>query len=243
MNKKLYIIWSILVILLIFLVVYLFAVNKKLDNIYDNMKVNKKTEVIDSKEDVNSEVLGDDEVNSNKKIDTKVIEENIDNKLENKVKEESTNKDELVINNLNETLNNIDNMDKLSIKEKAKEIFISIVDFLLYDGEINGVTFDELSKKGKENALKVIRKIDEKLDSLAPGYKETITSNGKYLFNKLSGLLKSGKSEIKDYFEKEDLIKLKEEVKEYSEVLKNNGSKILTNTKDKLNEVIKNFKK
>lgn len=243
MNKKLYIILGILVILLLFLVVYFFAVNKKLDNIYDNMKVNKNTEVIDSREDVNSEVLGDTKVNSNEKIDIKVIKENIDNKLENKEKEESTNNDELVINNLNETLNNIDNMDKLSIKEKAKEIFISIVDFLLYDGEINGVTFNELSEKGKENVLKVIRKIDEKLDGLSPGYKDTITSNGKEVFNKLSEVIKSGKSEIKDYFEKKDLIKLKEEVKEYSEVLKNNGSKILTSTKDKLNEVIKNFKK
>lgn len=182
MNKKLYIFWGILVILLIFLVVYLFNVNKKLNTIYENMQEIKKMEVIDSKGEVSNEVLGD-----NESIDNKVIEENI----ENDVIEVS--KEELVINSLNETLNSIDNIDKLSIKNRSKEIYNSIVDFLLYDGEINGVTFNELSEKGKENILNIINKIEVKLEIIVPKYKDSIASNSKYLFDKVSEVIKNFK--------------------------------------------------
>ena len=38
-------------------------------------------------------------------------------------------------------------------KEKGKEYFITGVDFIFYDKEINGVTFDDLTEEGKKVTL------------------------------------------------------------------------------------------
>ena len=55
--------------------------------------------------------------------------------------------DEVVINSLENSLTKINNGDgsDSSFADSAKGVFVSIVDFLFYNGEINGVTFDELS--------------------------------------------------------------------------------------------------
>ena len=73
------------------------------------------------------------------------------------------------------------NQDK-SIGKSLKEGFVTIVDFLFYDGEIKGKTFNELSNTAKIKVLQIAFKIDEKIDKHFPGYKEEISTTSKDVY-------------------------------------------------------------
>jgi hypothetical protein len=57
---------------------------------------------------------------------------------------------------------------------KLKEGFVKMVDFIFYGDKINNITFDSLKEDAKLRILKLAYKIDSKIDSIFPGYKETI---------------------------------------------------------------------
>lgn len=79
--------------------------------------------------------------------------------------------------------NNLDNYNQdKSIGKKLKEGFVTIVDFLFYDGEIKGKTFDELSNTAKIKVLQIAFSIDEKIDKYFPGYKEEISTTSKKIY-------------------------------------------------------------
>lgn len=82
-----------------------------------------------------------------------------------------------------------------SLREKAKEKFITIVDFLFYGGEINGYTFSEISTKTKLKVLQIALSIDAKIDSYFPGYKETITSTTSRVYTNIKEIV------VKKYLE------------------------------------------
>ena len=63
-----------------------------------------------------------------------------------------------------------------SFKEKAKTTFITLVDFLFYDGEIKNHKFKDLSTTAKLKVLNITFKIDNQIDSLFPDYKEELSS-------------------------------------------------------------------
>lgn len=62
-----------------------------------------------------------------------------------------------------------------SYKEKAKALFIEVVDFLFYDKEIKGYTFKDLSNSAKLNILNIAFNIDDKIDGIFPGYKDELS--------------------------------------------------------------------
>lgn len=64
--------------------------------------------------------------------------------------------------------------DEVSFKDKAKNAFTTIVDFLFYDSEIKGYTFSELTSSAKLKIIKIALSIDNKIDELFPDYKNTI---------------------------------------------------------------------
>lgn len=79
--------------------------------------------------------------------------------------------------------NNLDNYNQdKSIGKKLKEGFVTVVDFLFYDGEIKGKTFDELSNAAKIKVLQIAFSIDEKIDKYFPGYKEEISTTSKKIY-------------------------------------------------------------
>lgn len=73
------------------------------------------------------------------------------------------------------------NQDK-SIGDSLKEGFVTVVDFLFYDGKIKGKTFDELSATAKLKVLKLVFSIDDRIDKYFPGYKEEISSTGQKVY-------------------------------------------------------------
>lgn len=76
----------------------------------------------------------------------------------------------------------------VTFKEKAKNTFVTIVDFIFYDKEIKGHTFKELSNSAKLQIIKVALSIDSKIEEYFPDYKETIKTKYDNLKGKLASL-------------------------------------------------------
>lgn len=209
---------------------------------YANNKNEEVKEEIKEKEDNNKEEI---------KIDRKLN----DNENKDAIKNNNYNeKDNIVIDELNNTLKNIEESTQdENFKDKASSTFISIVDFLFYDGTIKGISFDELTEKGKEKVLEISSKIDVKLEEKCPGYKEKISNSTSKAYQKASKIIKNGAKNINDFAKSalgdenyQAIIDAKDELVKYSKESLNYvtgaGSKVFNNTKEKLNEWYQNFK-
>lgn len=209
---------------------------------YANNKNEEVKEEIKEKEDNSKEEI---------KIDRKLN----DNENKNTIKNDNYNKkDNIVIDELNNTLKNIEESTQdENFKDKASSTFISIVDFLFYDGTIKGISFDELTEKGKEKVLEISSKIDVKLEEKCPGYKEKISNSTSKAYQKASKIIKKGAKNINDFAKSalgdenyQAIIDAKDELVKYSKESLNYvtgaGSKVFNNTKEKLNEWYQNFK-
>lgn len=209
---------------------------------YANNKNEEVKEEIKEKEDNNKEEI---------KIDIKLN----DNENKDAIKNDNYNeKDNIVIDELNNTLKNIEESTQdENFKDKASSTFISIVDFLFYDGTIKGISFDELTEKGKEKVLEISSKIDVKLEEKCPGYKEKISNSTSKAYQKASKIIKNGAKNINDFAKNalgdenyQAIIDAKDELAKYSKEALNfvtgAGSKVFNNTKEKLNEWYQNFK-
>lgn len=75
---------------------------------------------------------------------------------------------------LNQNIDTYKSSDNTTMKEKIKTGFITVVDFLFYDGVIKGHTFDELTGEAKIKVLTLALKIDNKIEEYFPNYKESI---------------------------------------------------------------------
>lgn len=75
---------------------------------------------------------------------------------------------------LNQDIDTYKSSDNTTMKEKIKTGFITVVDFLFYDGVIKGHTFDELTGEAKIKVLTLALKIDNKIEEYFPNYKESI---------------------------------------------------------------------
>ena len=209
---------------------------------YANKKNEEVKEEIKEKEDNNKEEI---------KIDRKLN----DNENKKTIKNDNYNeKDNIVIDELNNTLKNIEESTQdENFKDKASSTFISIVDFLFYDGTIKGISFDELTEKGKEKVLEISSKIDVKLEEKCPEYKEKISNSTSKAYQKASKIIKKGAKNINDFAKSalgdenyQAIIDAKDELAKYSKEALNYvtgaGSKVFNNTKEKLNEWYQNFK-
>ena len=196
---------------------------------------------------------------SDSKENTNEIKEEVPKQNNETIKNEVTkpslsNKDNTVINEMNNTLNSINKESSSSnFSDKAKATFISIVDFLFYDGTIKGVTFNELTDDGKQKVLEIANKIDVKLEEKVPGYKEKISSTTSNAYNKASEIIKNGASSLNSFAKEKlgdenynSIIDAKDELVKYSKnalnLVGSAGSKLFSSTKDKLNEWYQNFK-
>ncbi len=163
--------------------------------------------------------------------------------------------DEDVVNYVSTIENEIENINytesnKKSIKEKLKENFIVLTDFIFYDGTIKGKTFNELSSDAKEEILELYEKIDNKIENVYPNYKEEIKDTSTKAYSKAKEMTISLKEYLKksyidsvgeDTYQKEmEIIKdTKDQVKEKAEPIidtaKEKTKETYEKTKDKLN--------
>ena len=222
--------------------------NKNNENIPENKEEyldNNQKNITESKEDNKSNTSNE----SNDKIQ--------DNNTQNNATTYSNN-DEIAIQTFNNINNEIDsilnNEDIENAKDKVKGTFITIVDFIFYDSEINGVTFDELTDGGKQKILELANKIDTKIENKFPNYKETISDTTKKAFNKASELIKKGAYNLSE-FSKEKLgeenynaiIDAKDEFIDYTkqaiDIIGDVGSNIFENGKEYIKNWYENLKR
>ena len=189
------------------------------------------------------------------KVDSTITESKSNTEINNEEKTVNySNNDSVVINSLENTLEKVKNTRADSkFIDSAKGLFITIVDFLFYDGEISGVTFGELTENGKQEVLKLANKIDNAIEEKAPGYKETISEKASSAFNKASELIKKGANNINDFAKEKlgeeyynDIIDAKDELVYYTKnainFIGDVGSNLFNSAKDKLNNWYQNFK-
>ncbi len=162
--------------------------------------------------------------------------------------------DQVVINSLENTLRQVNaSSNDETFADKAKGTFIMIVDFFFYDGEIEGITFSELTQDGKKLVLDLASRIDEAIEAKIPGYKETISDVASRAFNKASVLIKKGANNLSEFAREKlgednynSIIEAKDELVYYTKNALNfigdAGSKLFNSAKDKLNNWYQNFK-
>ena len=123
-------------------------------------------------------------VNDNKKLESETTYEQV------------TNNEEIVKNNNKETVKVDTNIsepveqyfEKISTSSNTSTLksgFVKIIDFIFYGEKINGTTFDELKDEVKLKIISFAYKIDSKIDSLFPGYKEKIVSAVKRIYTNI----------------------------------------------------------
>ena len=158
-------------------------------------------------------------------------------------------------NDIEKEVDTILNSENVSnAKDKVKGTFITIVDFIFYDSEINGVTFDELTDSGKQKVLEIANKIDNKIENKFPNYKDTISDTTKKAFNKASELIKKGANNLSE-FSKEKLgeenynaiINAKDEMIDYTkeaiEIIGEVGSNVFNSGKEYIKNWYENLKR
>ena len=240
--------------------------NKVTNNTVSNEenKISEDNTVSDNKEEFKDTVKNDTTINKDKINEeiNKKKEQVIDNSDKNSIS--TSNKDsnvitysandEKVINSLNETLNKVkSNVSDSNFLDSAKGIFISVVDFLFYDGSINGVTFDELTDNGKKKVLEIASSIDSVIENKFPGYKDAISAKASNAFNKASEIIKDGAKDLNDFAREklgednyQSIIDAKDELIYYTKnainFIGDVSSSLWSSAKDKLNNWYQNFK-
>ena len=89
-----------------------------------------------------------------------------------------------VVNYFNTLNSNLDNNPKNN-ESSIKKGFVTIVDFLFYDGTIYGKKFSDLTDSAKMQVLKAALYIDSKIDTVFPGYKESISTTANKVYTKV----------------------------------------------------------
>lgn len=92
--------------------------------------------------------------------------------------------------------------EELTADEKTtlENTFITLTDFIFYGGTINGKTFDELTTEAKQQVLSIYEKIDSKIESKIPGYKEKISETATKTYENIKIKVSELKEEIKNQY-------------------------------------------
>ena len=163
------------------------------------------------------------------------------------------------INNVEQEVTTITEKEEVTVEDQKvlENTFITLTDFIFYDGEINGVTFDELTDEAKEKVLDIYDKIDTKIESVFPNYKEDIASTSKDVYANLKKEINELKDKIKDKYideygqEKYDNLEqsynesketLKDSAQSTYETLKDVSTEFYEKTKNKAENWYKNYK-
>lgn len=91
-------------------------------------------------------------------------------------------------NNTN-PVNYFEKINNSNDENVIKEGFVKIIDFIFYGTEINGYTFKSLTNEAKFKIMKIALSIDQKIEEIFPGYKETISTGAKTVYNNVKGFI------------------------------------------------------
>jgi len=218
-----------------------------------DMNTNKKNKVVTNekveKKDNLIETTNTNDNTNNSNDNTNVVVESDDQLVE-------------YVENVELRVNDI--VDKDEINEKDENIlrntFITLTDFIFYDGEIKGKKFSDLTESCKTKIIDIYTKIDNKIESKYPNYKENIKETSKKTYHNAVEKAKEVKENIvnkyKDYVGEEsynDTVDRYEEGKQnmkdvydiYEPYIEEGKEKVKSGAqkaKEKLSEWYKNYK-
>ena len=143
--------------------------------------------------------------------------------------------------------------DKITLKNT----FITLTDFIFYDGKIKGKSFKDLTTSAKQKVISIYETIDSKIEAKFPGYKETIKESSiktytdlkEELSNIKENLLTSYREEIgeENYEEQNKLLDenintMKESFSPVIDTIVDKSKEIYETTKEKADTWYKNWK-
>ena len=123
-------------------------------------------------------------------------------------------------------------------KEKGKEYFITGIDFIFYDKEMNGVTFDDLTEEGKKVTLENLETIDGWIMEIAPDYKDKIGEKYQVVKDFVSTTYYDVLESIKESLGEENYSAMQEKKNEIKDSITSTKDKAL----EKVSEWYQNFK-
>ena len=253
------------IILIIFISLFFMGCTKE-EKLQENINLNQDSNYNETNTNYSEIPSKNDKNNpSNSTVTEEDKPTNDSNNIPTNTENDKTNNNEIIYSsNDKAVINTIENLDKEvdnlleepkteNVKDKAKGIFITLVDFLFYDGEIKGITFNELTENGKAKVLQLVKAIDEKIEKHFPGYKNTISSKTKNAFAKASEVIKKGANNVKDFTKEalgekyyQDIINAKDDFVYYTknalDIVGDISSSLFNNVKDKLSSWYENFK-
>ena len=153
----------------------------------------------------------------------------VSNKESKQTPEIITDRDKEVLNYFNDIKNNIDTEE---VKEEAIKKFITMTDFIFYDGEIKGIKFNDLKEETKNNILEIYYTVDTKIENKFPNYKDKIDekyNNAKeYLKQKYDEISQKTDDKLKENMSDETYNNFKESASEIME----RDKEVIDKTKD-----------
>ena len=168
----------ILIVIIIILVVFIILNNNKEENKINNEKNtnNEVSNTTNNDNNTNDNNYNNDNTNNNDNNPNTKNNSNYNNNTNNNSNNTPSTEADVInyVSALESEIENESSLDK--IKTKAKDSFITIVDFIFYDKEIKGYTFSELTDSAKLKIISIALKIDSKIEEYIPNYKESISS-------------------------------------------------------------------
>ncbi len=173
---------------------------------------------------------------------TDYIEENVEEEVEVEERNndyiEETYTDEDVIQYFQDVKTSISESDTtISAKEKIIKSFITITDFLFYNGEIYGITYDQLKDQTKIQLQQDYLEIDQMIEGKFPNYKEELNSKynsaKEWLNEKYNYLLEQSKNGLSDET-LNNIDEYKNDLRETTESFKDASSSIYEDEKVKV---------
>lgn len=134
-------------------------------------------------------------------------------------------------------------------ESKLKNTFITLTDFIFYGGTIKGYTFKELREEQKQKVIAAWEKLDAKIESKYPNYKENLKEKKDDLYSNLKEKMTSLKENISDKAQeklgdeivdqaKSDTDNLKDVTSQYKE----KASEYYNKGKEKVSDWYNNYK-
>ena len=125
-----------------------------------------------------------------------------------------------------------------SAKEKAKNIFFDIIDFIFFDKQINGVTFSSLSLEAKAKVMTIALNIDSTIMKKYPNYKENVSTAYQSVIETLKEDLANTKNKLEEIIGEEKYAKLEDT----NEKVKEGATNLLEKAKDFTSEKLADLK-
>lgn len=154
-------------------------------NTKSNYKVGDKIDFIIKDIEKNSNPIKGEIVEINlisRDINFQIEDVQPNNETNNKVVETTYTETDVVayLTNLDNNLTNYS--EDSNIEDTLKKGFVTVIDFIFYDGTIKGKTFNELSNETKIKVLELALSIDKKIEKYFPNYKEEISTKSKNIY-------------------------------------------------------------